>query len=906
MEATDEICNYFSGRLSRFRVRNHQNQPFYPKGTARDVFRMNEDRLHELFRSLPRPGISSNRTLSDLVDRIVQSHSTILAIVLRIRPAGDIDILRRFTNLIIQDDTFHEPPKLIDDKLPISLSDSQSLFPSLGTEFFDNQFPFCAITLGRAGRFDYLGFRSQCPLPYKSQEKIGAGGFGQVYKVMIKEGHIRSTVEGIGDLKPRLVARKDFKSEQWFSKELDALKGILERPERHDHLVMAVAILQYHDTYSLFFPLADTDLKQYLDGKYLAEQPAPTTMKEKSRLFNRGIALAGALAFLHQGFDGVVFLHLDLKPNNVLVYNAYHPEKEIWKIADFGQARVKNEEHSTLAPGFEGTYLAPEFITSGGMVTTHSDVWSLGCILSLVITYMVKGSRGVIEFADTRGKQPEGSHFYVKNRNSTSPEISPAVTFWFDQLKWSVARNERLSRVIPESLDYLQREVLRPVRRERASAKNVQLALKKIHLHFEQQAPLSPQERRAPSSLQEQSGNVTILKRLFSRRVRHQRPESSVSRVEKFRYGLGKDGLGFRFSPLLGDYLAFFSPQTTSVWIVSEIMSALHNGSQIPHPQTLQVADGAIKSFAVSATSICNCLHGESFQCYIYTTKESSSSVLLNDGVKVSYDHIGCIKRVTMSKDGNLAAFVIKERPRSPESKCKVYLASTQDLLETAGEGTNDILSRSSRSGSVSESSLMSVTTAANRIRQNVLIGLAEQVRFLDFTPDGNFLVIVIQDGSLGFTIRTWEAHSGKCYPDFSVAIESSDTLRSLFTTCCLFMSGAAEPCLALVSDCRRILHVNLSSRTVHTRRLQVDVDSIFLCDDGHTLVLIGKNNGQRAYLLPLHDLDKSKLIERAKINRVSYVPALDDATVRRNAEGQLKVLIASSSGYFLEMDIED
>lgn len=107
-----------------------------------------------------------------------------------------------------------------------------------------------------------------------------------------------------------------------------------------------------------------------------------------------------------------------------------------------------------------------------------------------------------------------------------------------------------------------------------------------------------------------------------------------------------------------------------------------------------------------------------------------------------------------------------------------------------------------------------------------------------------------------------------------------------------------------MVSDHRRILHVNLARHTYNDRRLNVDVDSMFVCDDGHTLVLIGKNNGLRAYLLPLQALDKSKFIGIAKINRLSYTPALDDAAVRRDANGHLKLLIASSSGAFFDMDV--
>ncbi|KAL4975300.1 hypothetical protein BDW66DRAFT_167321 [Aspergillus desertorum] len=896
MERIDQICEGFSDRLLRLRVRNFEDRPFYPNGTARDVFWMNQQGLEELFRILI--DSSSNHDLvHELVRRVLRSLSTILAVIFRIRVPRDINILRQYLDLIIRDNAFLHPPRLTDESLPISLTDAEFFFPGLANEFFDAQFQFCAITLRREGDIVYQNYRSQCPLPYKKQERIGAGAFGEVYKVKIERRHLRLTDDRTGNIEPEWIARKDFKRHQSFTVELDALKEIMEQPQKHDHLVMVLAILQYHQTNSLFFPLATCDLQQYLSGKHGGDRPGPTTCEEKAFVFRRGVALAGALAFLHGGSGGKVCLHLDLKPSNVLVFDAFHPAKEIWKITDFGLTRVKNHEYSSLAPGVEGIYLPPECAIPNGKVTTHSDIWSFGCIFSLVITYMLQGTRGVNKFTLKRGEQDDGDYFYIKPKNST-PRVSPAVTAWFDQLRESAAGDERELQMVRKSLDYLQSKVLHPIRRQRAPAKDVELALKEIHTAFTQEAP-----PRSPTLPQDHPGHVSFPDRVLAW-LKHRTPESTASRLRSFHYNLGTNGFGFRFSPLDGDYLAFFSSRRLVVWTVSEIMAALEQGSDIPHPQVLRIEDGTIKSFAVSSNAICNSLDGDSFQCIIYDVKTQSSVARVGAGVKVSYDHMGCIKRVAMSSDGALSAFVITDRPRGSESDCRIYLAYTRSLMSTAEEGSTYFIPRTSRSNSVSDSSLISVTTAANLIFEKVSVGSATQIRFLDFTPDGKFLVIIIQDGSQGFSIKAWKTDSGRCYKDFSVAIAEPWAFRNLFTTCCLFVTNAAEPCLAMVSDHRRILHVNLARRTYNDRRLNVDVGSMFVCDDGHTMVLIGKNNGLRAYLLPLHALDRSKFIGVAKINRLSYAPALDDAAVRRDANGQLKLLIASSSGSFFEMGI--
>jgi serine/threonine protein kinase len=293
----------------------------------------------------------------------------------------------------------------------------------------------------------------------------------------------------------------------------------------------------------------------------------------------------------------------------VLVYDAYDPEMEIWKITDFGLTRVRNQEHSSAAPGIEGVYLPPECATPKGRVTTQCDVWSFGCIFSLVVTYMLHGSRGVRKFTEKRGERPEGDSFYITTKNST-PRISPAVTYWFDQLRSSVTADEKESKVVRESLDYLQRKALHLIRGQRASAKDVEIALKRIQTHFNPEPPPA-----SPSSLESRNPHKSISDK-FRSWMKRQSTDLSVSRLQNFRYDLGTKGFGVRFSPLEGDFLAFFSTHRTLVWTVSEIMSALASGSEIPPPQSLQIPDETIKCFAMSSSSICTCLDGDSFKVH--------------------------------------------------------------------------------------------------------------------------------------------------------------------------------------------------------------------------------------------------------------------------------------------------
>jgi len=71
--------------------------------------------------------------------------------------------------------------------------------------------------------------------------------------------------------------------------------------------------------------------------------------------------------------------HRDMKPENVL----FHPEMNVWKIADFGCATLFTETNPYMTD-FEGTiqYMAPEILV-GEKYTKSIDIWATG-----VITYV--------------------------------------------------------------------------------------------------------------------------------------------------------------------------------------------------------------------------------------------------------------------------------------------------------------------------------------------------------------------------------------------------------------------------------------------------------------------------------------------------------------------------------------
>ncbi|KAF4241729.1 hypothetical protein CNMCM8980_002253 [Aspergillus fumigatiaffinis] len=433
------LCERFTTLLGDRFSKNHREERFVPHGAAQEVFRNYKSDLQELLQHVSEALRADEGLLVSVAHRILESLSNVLAIVLMARARNDMFVLNCFLSLIL-DGNNHVREFLIltDSELPISKARAEELFPDRGAAFFTTQLHFCAIVLQEEKEVKYLEKEQRlCPLPYLRQELIGEGAFGQVYAVEIERHHMRSASGDGENRKPTLLARKDFRLQHAFEEELKVLRKIMRRPERHDHLVPLLAILQHDATYSLFFPLAVCDLTTYFDRQH--DPPGRGALDENKALYHRGVALAGALAFLHHGFSDMSCYHLDLKPRNILVYNA-HMADEVWKITDFGLSRVRvkaqspNDGDSTMTIGVQGTYLAPECAVAGAKVSALSDVWSFGCIFSLVLTFMVKGGKGITEFSTRRAEQPNGDLFYT---NPTEPQVSPAVITWFDHLKRS-------------------------------------------------------------------------------------------------------------------------------------------------------------------------------------------------------------------------------------------------------------------------------------------------------------------------------------------------------------------------------------------------------------------------------------------------------------------------------------
>lgn len=365
--------------------------------------------------------------------------------------------------------------------------------------FIDTQPCFCPIVL-LEGKDVQVSEGKKQRLPYVFDEiRIGEGNYGDVYRVVVAIGHMMNK-ESMANTKPMPIARKDFKKSHDFQREYENMKQILYTPRKSENILETFGSLQLGaNTFSLFMPLAKCDLKAWMQ-----DNVPPDLESGKADILKCASGLADGLEFLHSDIrdhnrNHMICYHMDLKPANILVFpDDREHDKLIWKISDFGMSRVKvprqhanaddrdisalfqrREEMTTSGTAnrrFDGSYLAPESTISMRSMNEKSDIWSLGCVISVVLTYLYGGQDGIVNYSEARGDSSmrHGSvnqdRFFL-TRNFTNTKTHPAVTTWHQRLTNQVKqRNSAEGTVVKYIVKYLEEKVLvlDPTRRDPA------------------------------------------------------------------------------------------------------------------------------------------------------------------------------------------------------------------------------------------------------------------------------------------------------------------------------------------------------------------------------------------------------------------------------------------------------
>lgn len=256
-----------------------------------------------------------------------------------------------------------------------------------------------------------------------------------------------------------VVIRKQIKSKKNAEKDFQKEEHILSllRCLEHPNIIQLLTAYTIHQTHNFLFPLADGDLKQFFH-----QQHRLPGFQTDNDVFQALYELASAIEAVHDYFSDTfnvrkIGCHYDLKPENIL----YRSGKLI--LSDFGLSRLSDEDEGSksLYRNGGGEYWAPECVSIQEdfkrlHVGRSSDMWSFGCVLSEMLTYLQEGPTGVLNFSKQRIILLAGYWECKSFHEGTKP--NEAVTQWLSRLGGRPAITSSQKSLIVVIKDLLQQE----------------------------------------------------------------------------------------------------------------------------------------------------------------------------------------------------------------------------------------------------------------------------------------------------------------------------------------------------------------------------------------------------------------------------------------------------------------
>ncbi len=231
--------------------------------------------------------------------------------------------------------------------------------------------------------------RSNEPIPgYRLCERIGAGGYGEVWRCEAPGELVKAIKLVYGRLDDDRAAR-----------ELKALQRV--KAMRHPFLLSLERIEVVDGQLMIVTELAEGSLKDCFDRYRAKKQP--------------GIPIEELLGYLRDAADALDYMsekhslqHLDVKPENLLIVGDHV------KVADFGLVKEIQEVTASIMGGLTPLYAPPEVFD--GQPTRLSDQYSLAIVFQEMLT-------AVLPFPGKTAAQLAAQHLNAKPRLSALPTI---------------------------------------------------------------------------------------------------------------------------------------------------------------------------------------------------------------------------------------------------------------------------------------------------------------------------------------------------------------------------------------------------------------------------------------------------------------------------------------------------
>ncbi|XP_042442599.1 cysteine-rich receptor-like protein kinase 2 [Zingiber officinale] len=197
---------------------------------------------------------------------------------------------------------------------------------------------------------------------FSEDSKLGEGGFGDVYKGILKNRKIVAV--------KRLAIAQISRARTDFQSEVKLISNV-----HHRNLIRLLGCSSKGKDFLLVYEyMANSSLDKFIFG----DKRGFLNWKQR---FSIIVGMARGLSYLHQEFH-VCIIHRDIKCSNILLDDDLQP-----RIADFGLARLLPDDKSHLSTQFAGTlgYTAPEYAIHG-QLSVKVDTYSFGVVILEIIS----------------------------------------------------------------------------------------------------------------------------------------------------------------------------------------------------------------------------------------------------------------------------------------------------------------------------------------------------------------------------------------------------------------------------------------------------------------------------------------------------------------------------------------
>ncbi|XP_051128325.1 putative serine/threonine-protein kinase isoform X2 [Andrographis paniculata] len=216
-------------------------------------------------------------------------------------------------------------------------------------------------SIAKTQNFTYNELRAATNNFHRSN-KIGRGGFGTVYKGILKNGR---------EVAVKMLSAESKQGVREFLTEIDTISNV-----KHPNLVELLGCCVHEPNRILVYEYVENSS---LDRALLGSKRSIKLEWERRSIICVGTARG--LAYLHEELVPHI-VHRDIKASNILLDQDFQP-----KIGDFGLAKLFPDDITHISTRIAGTtgYLAPEYVL-GGQLTKKADVYSFGVLILEVVS----------------------------------------------------------------------------------------------------------------------------------------------------------------------------------------------------------------------------------------------------------------------------------------------------------------------------------------------------------------------------------------------------------------------------------------------------------------------------------------------------------------------------------------